>query len=111
MNCGNYLDAETSKRVSDVSTVDANIDSEDESFSNDLNICEVKQNVFEVISDEQKSTYYRLRNSLESIYKSLEEEIEPVNVRDQCGINPRIIGLCATSGSLIARRRESILKR
>lgn len=110
MDCVNYLDAETSKRVSDVSTVDANLDSEDESFSNEVNMCEVKQNVFNVISDEQKSAYDRLRNSLEGIYKSLEEEIEPVNVRDQCGINPRIIGLCTTSGSLIARRRESTLK-
>lgn len=62
---------------------------------------------FERISDEQKNFYSTFKERLESIYHILDQEIEPVFIRDLCGFKPRQIKLCNISSSLLNQRRQN----
>ena len=113
MNSGGLVDLESSKRNSDVSTVDAEISSEGECqdsypFSVLLESAS-KLHLFESISDEQKYMYCILRESLREVYKSLEQELEPVCITDSRGIIPKSVDLTSVANSMITRRRTSTL--
>ncbi|OMJ94806.1 hypothetical protein SteCoe_1990 [Stentor coeruleus] len=114
MQCHELIVEEPVKRISDASTIDMEYDSDNETRNcfEDLVLVEPTQvkNLFTHISDEQKHIYSKLQTNLAEIYTSLEKEIEPVCIRDQCSIAPKPIGLCSISNSCITRRRVMALK-
>lgn len=114
MQCQELIVDEPMKRISDASTIDMECDSDNdiESCFADLVLVEPTQikHLFTHISDEQKYIYCKLQTNLAEIYTSLEKEIEPVCIRDQCSIAPKPIGLCSISNSCITRRRVMALK-
>ena len=113
MNAGGLDEPDICKRNSDASTVDAEMDSEDEGQHSDrtssLQEPGSKFHLFDCISDEQKYSYCKLRDSLREIYRSLEQELEPVCVKDCRGIIPKSVDLNSVANSLITRRRASAL--
>ena len=101
------------KRTSDISTTDFNSDSDEivisEGINNKLEDPDTMFQLFDNITDEQKCTYTKLRKSLEIVYLDLEQEIEPVCVRDQCTLIPKFVELSCVSNSMMKKRRLSSL--
>ena len=65
---------------------------------------------FEDISTEQKTHYLKLKYELSLIYEKLSEEIEPICVRETCGLLAKSIDLCSVANSQLTRRRRVYLK-
>lgn len=62
-------------------------------------------NLFTELSDEQIEEYRLLNNKLSILIVDLEESIEPVNIKDDCSLQPHKVNLDLPSSRLLARRR------
>ena len=110
---GKYTNEELKLRVSNASTEDIYFSSDDD--------CEIKQvfasslvneatRLFSPISSDQKEIYKGLRKSLHILYSRLEEELHPVDVREELAIPANSISLSSTLHSNLNRRRSAIIK-
>ena len=108
-----YTNEELKLRVSNASTEDIYFSSDDD--------CEIKQvfasslvneatRLFSPISSDQKEIYKGLRKSLHILYSRLEEELHPVDVREELAIPANSISLSSTLHSKLNRRRSAIIK-
>jgi len=64
-----------------------------------------KINVFKNISEQKALTYHNMNLNLKRVLEVIEEEIENVDVKDQCCLKPSPVQLDTPAKSLIKRRR------
>lgn len=102
---------EAKLRVSDASTNDLEFDSEDEDhhakFLGFYNYVNEAAFMFTPVPEENVLRYETLKERLETIYELLNEEIHPVNIRDEVTISPCSINLSCVSFSRISLRRST----
>lgn len=79
------------------------------------NMCEISipdlnksWDLFEGSMTEQKSKYSTLNTKLENLLTQLESEIDNVNIRDECCIQPNPVELGSPCSSLLRRRRVTL---
>ena len=110
---GKYTNEELKLRVSNASTEDIYFSSDDD--------CEIKQvfasslvneatRLFSPISSDQKEIYKELGRNLQILYAKLEEELHPIDVREELAIHAGSICLSSTLMSNLNRRRSAIIK-
>ncbi|OMJ93720.1 hypothetical protein SteCoe_3286 [Stentor coeruleus] len=101
-------------RISNASTEDFAFSSDDD---NDLKAepCflrpEDAASLFIPISPSREEYYHSLEQSLENIYCKLDDEIQPVNIRDELTHHAADVKLNTVGSSLISRRRSNILNK
>jgi hypothetical protein len=95
-------------RISDASTDDANFSSDEESRNCCISLNPiVVAKVFLDISYQQKEEYRELNNRLESLYNTLNDEIDPVNIREELTLIASNIKLNEVSSSNLSLRRSN----
>lgn len=108
----NLTNCELKFRISNASTEDLDFSSDEEieSFRRTPPLAP-KECIerFQTISSEQISKYTELALSLQAIYSELEEEIPPINIRDELAISANTISLCGISRSNLCRRRSTLI--
>lgn len=99
-------------RLSDASTEDLGLSSDDEILEKCLPSLSYPMNssgLFLPISDEAILHYQEISQKLNLIYQLLEEEIAPINIREERTIAPISVNLCTISRSSLHRRRNTIV--
>ena len=96
-------------RISNASTQDCEFSSDDEFPFKGESIFTVADvsTLFDKISVALKDNYKELNTSLQVVYQKLDEEIEPVNVRDDLSVPAGSVFLTSVSLSKLSQRRSA----
>ena len=101
-------------RISNASTEDKLYFSSDEDCEIEqpftLSLIDEAAPLFSPISSDQKEIYKELGRNLQILYAKLEEELHPLDVREELAIPANSISLSSTLHSNLNRRRSAIIK-
>ena len=99
-------------RISDASTNDYDFSSDGEKVAEDKGLIYLtlseKSLIYTPLPADSVLMYSDLTEKLKNLYISLEEELQPVCVRDDKGIKPLAVNLSSVDFSRISKRRATL---